>query len=122
MRRYYLCPIDGTGSESDPYRLRVSDYYGSHVAVFKPGAGWGIAMVSDPDHSASLSDPEIHQFPDVPLDTRISDLPAETAARIEAFLVGYGISTVGATLRSVLVDFSTLMDGNFDLGKFGVGD
>lgn len=120
-KKYYLSPVVGTGSEDDPVRLKVADYYGNHTAVLS-SSGWGIALVSDHDHSASLGDPDVHPFPDVPLDTLISDLPAETVARIDAFLVGYGISTAGATLRSVLVDFSTLMDGNFELSRFGVGD
>lgn len=120
-KKYYLCPVIGTGSESDPHRLKVADYYGHHVAVLQ-SSGWGIAVVSDADHTASLAGPDVHPFPDVPLDTPIVELPSETATRIIEFVTLYGIRTDGATLRSVLVDFSKLVDSNFDLDCFGVGD
>jgi hypothetical protein len=120
---YYLCPVVGDGSDDNPRRLKVADYYGNHSAVLPDDGTWGIAVVADADHTASISDPDIHPFPSSDLSVRVVDLDPSISTQITDFLSLYGITVSEAdTLRDVLVRFSTLADGNFDFDRFGVSD
>ena len=116
---YYLSPVVGTGSEQDPYRLKISDYYGHTVAVVDPTLGWGVGMVRDELHAASASDPDVYRFP-AGLSTLIGELPADHQSQLVAFLTGYGLpssSTLGEALRM----FALLSDDRFEVSNFGVG-
>lgn len=120
-KRLYLCPVSGDGSELSPFRLRVADYYGAHVSVL-PTSAWGVALVSDPDHTASLGDPDVYPFP-ADVTTLLSDLTTEHQSSLTAFLNGLGIHvTPQSTLESVLLEFVALSGEPFSLSDFRVSD
>lgn len=120
-KKLYLCPVVGDGSEANPHRLKVADYYGKHVAVM-PVSGWGIALVSDAEHAASLADPDVYPFPADP-STLFSALSADHQAALTAFLSGYGVSVApDSTLESVTLDFVALSGAPFSLTDFRVSD
>lgn len=63
MKRYYLSPIIGSGSEADPYRPKVADFGVSWAGVIpsdpvtgQPLRPWCLVQVEAPDHAALLAD------------------------------------------------------------------
>lgn len=65
MKRFYLCPVIGDGSEENPYRPKAMLYgVGCSGAIASHESGspaqlMTVAEVNAPDHSALQADPEI---------------------------------------------------------------
>lgn len=80
MTRWVQSPIIGSGTQEDPYRLKVANY-GSCVAVIPgnndgtPMYSWGIGLISDDAVALAEDDVECVVFPDLgPTETITPDL------------------------------------------------
>jgi hypothetical protein len=123
-KRWFLCPVIGTGAEGDYYRAKVADYGVAHVAVIpskpdgSPLLNWCIVKVAASDFTQLDADADVDGWPNVSLDTTVSQLPAPVRTRIRAALTKRGIDTsdvTGATpLRAILKRIGRAMEATFD--------
>jgi hypothetical protein len=69
ITRYYVCPIIGDGTKSNPYRAAVADHGVSYVSIIqsavdgKPSKSWTVCRVDAEDHSALLADARLTVLP-----------------------------------------------------------
>lgn len=135
MQRYYICPVVGTGTESDPQRPKVVDYStpsvpfevsatiltGPDGRAVKP---WCLARVRGADLSAIDADPQcvdiLERLADAAGEKRgeiinwlksrtVGSIPAARRNRINARLNNIGVDTTGITLNSTLFDVLLLV-------------
>ena len=120
--RYYICPIVGTGTETDTYRAKVVDY--PHIetssAIDAGVRSWCLVRVKADDFTAINADPQcvdvLERLSDVSgANTRqeiaawlksrtVGDVPAAARNRIQNRLTTLGVSTTGITLQTTLWD------------------
>jgi hypothetical protein len=97
MKRYYLCPVIGSGTIGDPYRAGVSGRGGSYVAVIPTGPDgrplfpWALALVAATDHRPLTGDASLGPLPDVSLDLRMSAMSQSAKAALDAALAKFGV-------------------------------
>jgi hypothetical protein len=69
ITRYYVCPIIGDGSKSNPYRAAVADHGVSYVSVIQsvaagtPSKSWTVCRVDADDHATLLADARLKVLP-----------------------------------------------------------
>jgi hypothetical protein len=131
MKRFYLSPIIGTGTDDDPYRTKLSDYGVNHVAVIPNGADGrplfnrALCIVASADHTQLVADGAIDRFPDLSLDAQMSSLTNAERTRIRNFLTNRNIAitfTNTDTYRSVLRKIGRHFDARFDENRFDVSE
>jgi hypothetical protein len=123
-RRWYLCPVVGTGTEDDSYRAKVADFGVNHIAVIPskpdgtPRFGWCLVKVNAASFAALDADADLDGFPLVSLDATVASLPAGARTRLRAALERRGIDTSDVTgstpLRAILRRLGRLLDDRFD--------
>jgi hypothetical protein len=132
MKRFYVSPIIGDGSEFDPFRAKIQDYSVNHVAVIPSGAdgkplySWALVIVAEKDHGKLLADNTIQALPDFPFDAKVSAMQTATKNMMTAKLKNRGIATdfiistdgyrdvIRGIGRQLVPDFD---ENSFDIGK-----
>ena len=105
MKRHYISPIVGTGSEADPYRPKIADYgvtwsgvIASDPITGRPARAWSLVAVESEDHTNLLLDSEIDALPNIALDTLVSTLPRTVRDRLKSRLDALGVDTTGLSI------------------------
>lgn len=99
-RVFYLSPVVGSGTATDPYRAKVQDYPVSAMAVAIPSNpdktpvfSWTVCAVDSTTETAALqADPTVTRIPPGKMTTLIQDLTAAQQNRITTWLSNQGIS------------------------------
>lgn len=131
MKRYYLSPIIGTGSEFDAYRPKVDTYGVAWAGGMKrnpttgvPVFAWMLVIVEAKNHTPLLLDPDIYGLPDFPLDGKVSAIQTNTKNAMIAALQARGIDTalVGSAdgYRDVLEGIGKTQEPTFDINNLDV--
>ena len=130
MKRYYLSPIIGSGSEADPYRPKIADFGVSWAGIIpsdpvtgQPVRSWCLAQVETPDHTVLLADADLTALPNIILDAKISSLSKPARDRLAARLVELGVDTQSLTtadsLRVWLRAVGRHLEPSFHESRFG---
>lgn len=105
-RRYFVAPLVGTGTPSDPYRSAIHDIAKTvplvGVATLKTGTSWCLTRVEGNDLSALLAHPDLRVLPALPLN---QTLTAGQRTAIQAEMTERGIPTTGLTAASPYRDY-----------------
>lgn len=131
MKRYYLSPIIGDGSESDSFRPKIADYGVSWVGVIpsdpvtgRPLHEFALVLVEAVNHAAILADTTIDALPDFPLDGKVSAINTATKNRMISTLERRGIDTSFVSnadgYRDMIRGIGKGLDLNFDENHFDV--
>ena len=131
MKRYYLSPIVGVGTEADPYRPKIADYGVGWVGVIpsdpttgKPLFSFALVLVEALNHAAILADTTIDALPDFPLDGKVSAVNTGTKNRMVADLQARGLDTslIGNSdgYPDVIRGIGKALDPGFDENHFDV--
>lgn len=130
MRRYYISPIVGDGSESNPFRPKVANYGVPWVGVQstgpdgRPDRTWSLVLVNTTDHTALIADPDIRAIPMAALDNTLSTLTTQQRQFLRDVVQELGLDTsqvtAQTTLRQVLRQIGRALVGSFDENRFDV--
>jgi hypothetical protein len=100
VRRFYVAPIVGTGTQDDPYRANVHGH--NHSAVIPsderghPLHSVALVLVSAEDHAQLEGDPAILAVADVTeLDTLVENLPPDRRAQLATVSARYAVAPEG---------------------------
>ena len=130
MKRYYVCPVIGDGTEENAYRPKVADYNVSWTGLLStdpqglPKKAWSLVLVDTVDHTAILADGKIFALPDSGLDTTFGSLSPAERNRVRNYLGSIDIDTTWITnntpLREIvravgLQHVDTFNENNFDV-------
>ncbi len=130
MKRYAICPVIGTGVESDPYRAKVPAGM-NHIAVISshpdgtPRWPWAMVEVAGSDLSALDADAEVDAFPIVSADTLLSSLPKTVQNRIRTALERRGVGfTFGPddTVGDLIEAIGVYLDSAFGRDRMSIRD
>jgi hypothetical protein len=132
MKRYYLCPVIGSGSIADTYRAGVSGHGGNYVAVIPTGPDgrplfpWALALVAAADHRPLTRDATLGPLPDVSLDIRMSALSQSAKAALDAALAKFGVDPAALVqndgYREFVRSLGQALDAGFVETNFDVSD
>ena len=133
MKRYYLCPVIGTGAKGDPFRAKISDLGHPHSAVIPsdpvtgaPLFSWCLVIAGGADHTDILSDATIDAVPDIALDSKIGVLTLADRTALLGAMTIKPIDTTGLTVNSTLRDCidktGQTLQGAFNSNAFDVID
>lgn len=132
MKRFYVAPVIGDGTEFNPYRPKVANYAVNWSVILpsKPDGTplfpWCLVIVGAPDHTALVNDVDLDAFPEITLDSTLSVLNKAQRDRLLGFLTKRGVDTSGLTInstfRDVLVRIGGALDANFKTEKFDVAE
>lgn len=122
-KRWFICPVVGTGTSDDPWRAKAHDLNVNCTAVIpsnpdgSPQFNWCLVKVAAIDFTALAADGTIDAWPNVSLDTTVNQLPAAVRNRLKTALTNRGIDTsdlTGATpLRLILRRIGRSMQSSF---------
>lgn len=127
MARYYLSPIIGTGTESNPYRPKIADYGVSWACVIQsntaghPAKAWCLVLVEAPDQTALRADADLDDFPEVLLDSALSRLSTPVRNRISTALSKIGLTMPTGTFGDLVRVVGRALDLSFDVAHLRVG-
>jgi hypothetical protein len=124
VRRWYLAPIIGSGTEADPYMVETLGQGGSGPiesgADGRPCHERTVVLISSSDHSQLLADPRIQAICDLSdLDSEVGDVGQEKFGWIEAASAAHGVRDIGV-VRDVLRQIGERYQENFDEANFWV--
>lgn len=137
MKRHYIAPIIGSGTDSDPYRPLVEDYGVPYSAIFpthpeghpdwgKPATDWALVIVGGNKHSEIMKDKRLDVLPDWSYDGRISGLSAAAKTGLLKAMQRRGIDTSIVQnqddYRSVLRVIGQKLTPTFDENDFDTED
>jgi hypothetical protein len=109
-RRIHVCPVDGSGTEEDPYRARVFGCDHSTLGISHL-VGFAVCVVDADDHSPFDADPAIDSLPPVALTTRLASLTATQRQRLGRMATRRGVVIGDAEdLREVVRRLSSRAD------------
>ena len=129
MKRYYISPIIGDGTSTNPFRAKVSDYDVNATAVIPTGPdgrplfAWCLAKVAAIDHALLLADTTLEPLPDFPLDAKMTAMHGPTKDRMQQGLGRFSISVdVGRAdgFRDVVRGVGRQLDADFHEDSFDV--
>jgi hypothetical protein len=104
MAIYYITPIIGTGTKSDPFRTKIAQYGVSQVTVIPTGSDgrplftWALVLVATGQVTTAID-----------ADATIDKLPITSLDQTNA-----------NTCRDALIAFGKRLDPNFDPNQFSV--
>jgi len=128
-KRYYISPIIGDGTETNPYRAKVSDHGKPWVGVIptdetgKPIKDWALVLVDTANHKPIVDDNAIDALPDVSLDVKLSAIGSSERGKMASALAGRGISdnTNSSDSYRVLVNgIGKQLDALFTVDNFDI--
>ena len=131
MKRYYLSPIIGDGTEFDPFRPKVADHGVAWVGSIPsdpntghPLFGWTLVLVDAVNHGKILADQTIDALPDFPLYGKVSAINTATKNAMLGKLQARGIDTafVGNAdgYRDVIRGIGQKLEATFSENNFDV--
>lgn len=130
MRRYYISPIVGDGSDLNPFRPKVANYGVAWVACIASGLNggpkhnWALVLVNAIDHTPLIDDPDIRAIPQAALDNTLATLSTQQRQFLRSIIDGLGLDTsqitAQTTLRQVLRYLGRTLDANFSESRFDV--
>lgn len=131
-KRWFLCPVVGTGAADDPYRAKAHDYGVDYSAVIPsnpdgtPRFNWCLAKVAASDFAALDADGAFDAWPNVSLDTTVAQLPLAVRNRLRTALTNRGVDVSDVTgqtpLRAILRRIGRAMEPLFDPDVLDVRD
>lgn len=137
-KRYYLCPVIGTGaSTDDPVRPAVADLGASYVAVIPsdPNTGqpvypWCLVMVAQTDHTPLLTPAAraagIDALPDFGKDIKVNAMHDATRSAMWQTLLKRAVpfNDLGSVTgyREVIRRVGQTLDPNFHEDAFDLAD
>lgn len=124
-RRFYVCPIIGTGTITDPYRAAITDAVRTQnragsVAVIRsnpdgtPVFPWTLCVAAAPNHVAITNVQGVEGIPDITLDSTLGTMQSSARNRILNFLTNKGVDTSGITTSSTLAELLTRVGRHLD--------
>lgn len=132
MRRYYVCPVIGDGTEFNAYRPKVEQYNVNWVGLVAQNLdgtlkrNWSLVLVNTIDHTPLLNDPEIRAIPQSALDNTLDSLSANQRSFLKDLLTELGLdssqATPKTTLRQVLRYLGKNLEQSFSENNFDVAD
>lgn len=126
MKRYYLCPIMGDGTEGAPYAADLPA--GTNASVVMPDdpqpGGWALALVAAADHRGLLRDAKLDALPEFPLDAKLNAMQSTARSALDAALQRRaGITVNGADgYRDLIRQVGRKLDPNFHENAFDVSE
>jgi hypothetical protein len=100
MKRYYISPIIGDGTEENPFRPKVADHGVAWVGSIPsdPDTGhplfaWTLVLVNAINHGPLLADQTIDAMPDFPLDGKVNAINTATKNAMLSKMQARGINT-----------------------------
>lgn len=113
-RRVHICPIDGTGTDDDPFRARV--YGRNHGMLAIDGSvGYAVVIVDTEDHKPLIDDTEVDNPPEAPLDVTIGSLKKPDQRTVEKIAEKRGITvSLDITMREFIARLARRIDPDFD--------
>lgn len=128
MRRFYISPIIGNGTETNPYRASAADKGKSYLSIIPTGADgiplfrWALCVVNTTDHTPLTGDATIEALPDISLDSQLSVLPTNVRNNLVNKLTQRGVDMTGisasSTFSDVLNRIGRTLDSLFRLDRF----
>jgi hypothetical protein len=125
VRRVYLAPITGTGTEHDPYRANVHGH--NHSAVIPsdekghPLHRVALVLVSAEDHTQLEADPAIVPIADLAdFDVLVDDLSLSRRERLASVAALYAVDTAGL-VRAVVRRLGEVFQPDFHEDNLWVG-
>jgi len=135
VKRYYLCPIIGAGTDLDPYRLAIQDYPDTPFEMGEipvdpetgiPTVKWGLVLVGGKYHGKFVKDAHMKPLPDYPLDGKVSGIHTLTKNKMLSDMESLGIDTafVGNAdgYREVIRGLGRQINPGFDENDFDVNE
>lgn len=131
MRRYYLSPVVGDGSLSNPYRAQIADEPETSVAAVistdangQPTSAWALCLVAAQSHGQLARDNRFGPLPDMLFDARMSALSGSAKAALDAALLKFGVAATvqNEGYREFVRSLGRLVDPAFDENALGVAD
>lgn len=132
MRRYYICPVIGDGSEFNAFRPKVADYNVSWVGVVAQNPDgtlkrpWSVVLVNTVNHDPLIADPEIRAVPQVALDNTLGSLTQAQRNFLRNLYDELGLDRTWVnnqtTLREVLRYAGRELEVSFSENNFDVAD
>ena len=109
MKRYYLSPIIGSGTEVDPFRPKIADFGVSWSGVIAsdpvtgaPARNWCLILVEAADHAALIADADLFDLPNINLNALVSSLSPTLRNRLSNRLDQLGINRQALTIADAL--------------------
>ena len=115
--RYYICPIVGTGTDTDLIRAKIIDHRPKNTSAAIGGKTWALVRVDTDDYTAIDADADcidvLEKITDIAGITKseivtwlkartVADVPAAMRNRINNRLTAIGVSATGITLSTPL--------------------
>lgn len=121
MLRYMLCPIIGTGTGPDPFRVAVEDLGSVNSAALiptnnsgpnigKPKYRFALCQVATPSIPAISAVSNAFVFPDYPLDGRMDGMDADARNALVQSVHAYDIDGAGLHLVATHADSESYRD------------
>jgi hypothetical protein len=132
MAIYYITPIIGTGTKSDPFRTKIAQYGVSQVTVIPTGSDgrplftWALVLVATGQVTTAIdADATIDKLPITSLDQTIGSLTNQQRNTFQQLGTKYSVPAVAGltnanTCRDALIAFGKRLDPNFDPNQFSV--
>lgn len=130
---YYITPIIGTGTKTDPFRTKIAQYGVSQVTVIpvssatgQPLFTWALVMVPAGTNTTAIdADTAIDKLPITSLDVTIGSLTPQQRQTFQTLGTKYSVPAVSgltnqSTCRDALTAFGRALDPNFDSNQFAV--
>ncbi len=113
-RRIHICPVDGSGTDDDPYRARTHGRDHSTLGIDHV-AGVAVCVVDADDHGPLEADPDVDSFPARALTTKLSSLTPSQRQALGRMANRRGIAfTDAGDLRELVRRVAKRLDPDFD--------
>lgn len=132
MGTYYIAPITGTGTKSNPFDTKISQYGVSKVMVIPTGSDghplftWALVYVATGQVTTAIdADAAIDKLPITSLDQTIGSLTQQQRKTFQDLGTKYSVPAVAGltnqnTCRDALIAFGKALDPAFDPNQFSV--
>jgi hypothetical protein len=113
MRRYFIAPVIGTGTSSNPYRAKVGTIDASWTAWIPSGADgrprltWALIVADAPDLATDIADGQMFELTDR-LDVSLSTLTTQKRNALRTRMSSVGV-TIPADATLIQMTFGDLL-------------
>lgn len=125
MKRFYLAPMVGAGTDEDPRRPKVADYPVNWTSVGTVDSGvWTLCLVAALNHTALVNDTALFVMPDITFDVTVGALSKAEQNRLKNGLTKFGIGDlvygIGTSYRELLQLIAARLTTGFNENNFDV--
>jgi len=122
MKRFYLAPTIGDGSEEDSFRPAIANYSVAYASWMPDVPVFGkmvLVEVATNDHSGLLADAQFSVLPAYPVDLQVSSMNSGDYSGLVDTLNEYAIpdSAIGGSYWDTLVAISVFLNEQARYGK-----